>query len=289
MVYSLSLAGIHIKIVSEVALNVDQQLQAFLDPRGPEPDCRVDVSWDWNAVELPGPCDYMGEDLLCRYYRVGDQWYCLTKGRPGIPVSCAVYSADCRAISCTINAVPFLAPPDNLGSMLRMLPMRRILLEHRAAFLHASRISVREKAILFAAPSGTGKTTQAGLWHDCRGAEILGNDRTLLRKIDGTWQSFGYPLDGSDPVLRNAVAPLGAVVLLEQGPVNRVCQMSPRAALPRLMRQSVLDSWNPSDQTSVLELLADLMEDIPVLELTCTPDERAVAALEAALTENEVL
>ena len=126
MVYSLSLAGIHIKIVSEVALNVDQQLQAFLDPRGPEPDCRVDVSWDWNAVELPGPCDYMGEDLLCRYYRVGDQWYCLTKGRPGIPVSCAVYSADCRAISCTINAAPFLAPPDNLGSMLRMLPMRRI-------------------------------------------------------------------------------------------------------------------------------------------------------------------
>lgn len=289
MVHSLSLAGVHIKIVSEVALNVDQQLQAFLDPWGPEPDCRVDVSWDWDEAALPEPCDYRGEDLLCRYYRVGEQWYCLTKGRPGIPVSCAVYTADCRSISCTINAASFLAPPNNLGSILRMLPMRRILLEHRAAFLHASRIFVREKAILFAAPSGTGKTTQARLWRDCCGAEILGNDRTLLRKIDGTWQSFGYPLDGSDPVLRNAVAPLGAVVLLEQGPVNRVRNLLPRAGLPQLMRQSVLDSWNPFDQTSVLELLAELMADIPVLQLTCTPDARAVAALEAVLKENEVL
>lgn len=171
-----------------------------------------------------------------------------------------------------------------------MLPMREIFLRFGALFLHASQITYQGRGILFTAPSGTGKTTQAKLWQQYRGAEILCNDRTLTRKVDGAWRTYGYPLDGSEPVCSSAVNPLGAVVLLEQGRrENRVERLGPAKALPRLMRQVVLDCWSGEARAEAMELLITLMEDVPVYLLTCTPEEQAVETLEAKLMEDEVI
>lgn len=52
-------------------------------------------------------------------------------------------------------------------------------------FFHAAQITYQETGILFAGPSGAGKTTQAKLWERFRNARIICNDRTLLRKQDG--------------------------------------------------------------------------------------------------------
>ena len=85
------------------------------------------------------------------------------------------------------------------------------------------------------------------------------------------------------------MSPLGAVVLLRQGPVNEVRPLTPRQCVPELMEQMVLDAWNQADVAKALGLLTDLVAKVPVFRLTCTPDEGAVTALETVLREYEVI
>lgn len=204
-------------------------------------------------------------------------------------MSCTWYSSDCREMVCAVNTETCHVPQDNERQILRMLPMREIFLRFGVLFLHASQIAYRGRGILFTAPSGTGKTTQAKLWKEYRNAEIICNDRTLTRKVDGVWYTYGYPLDGSEPVRSSAVNTLGAVVLLEQGTVNAVERLRPTKALPRLMRQVVMDVWSSEARAAAMELLILLMEDIPVFLLTCTMDKQAVDILDEKLIEEGVI
>ena len=50
--------------------------------------------------------------------------------------------------------------------------MKKILLKYNGIILHSSFINFENKAILFSAPSGTGKSTQADLWKKYKNAEI---------------------------------------------------------------------------------------------------------------------
>ena len=168
-----------------------------------------------------------------------------------------------------------------------MLPMREIFQHFQTVFLHASQIAIRGKGILFTAPSGTGKTTQAKLWKQYRGAEIICNDRTLTRKLDGLWHTYGYPIDGSEPVRSEKVNRLRCVVLLRQGLTNTIQPLPPARAVSLLMRQVVFDTWSGTARATAMQQLLSLVEDIPVFLLTCTPDERAVEMLEQKLKEIE--
>lgn len=163
--------------------------------------------------------------------------------------------------------------------------MRRIMMQHGVLFFHASQIGLGDRGILFTAPSGTGKTTQAKLWHKHRGAQLLCNDRTLT---DGSL-TYGYPMDGSEPVITGERRSLGAIVVLEQAPRNAVRALRPREILPRLMPQLVLDTWDPAASAAAMELLLNLISQTPVYLLRCTPDECAVQCLEQQLFMDGVI
>lgn len=289
MEFCLQLGGLLFRFQSERPLTLGPELRPFLMEEAAGPAAvSVSVSWDWQSLSLP-QTDPLGQDALLTYYAQGERRWCYLRGGPKGPIGCTVYGLACTQMACTINAEPFLYPIKAVGSILRMLPLREIFLRHQTLFLHASQISYRGQGILFAAPSGTGKTTQAKLWRQYRGAELVCNDRTLTRKADGCWRTWGYPLDGSEPVRSTAVNRLGCVVLLQQGAENRVTELRPARAAGLLMRQAVMDCWNSEARAQTLELICTLLQDVPVLLLTCRPDEQAVQALEAALIEKGVL
>ena len=52
---------------------------------------------------------------------------------------------------------------------LSLLALERRLSERPCLILHCAYLEYQGKAMLFSAPSGTGKTTQAGLWEQYRG------------------------------------------------------------------------------------------------------------------------
>lgn len=279
----LQIGGIRFRFDSDYDMIVEESLAPFSDPQQGPADVSVRVLHD--ALPLPRPKGVMvGEDLLMEYYRDDDRLLCFTRGGQNGYLACCVCSADQRELVCRLRFPPG-SPADTLGNLLRMIPLRQLLLQRRVLFLHASQIALGPTGILFSAPSQTGKTTQAKLWSAHRSAQILCNDRTLT---DGH-RTYGFPVDGSEPVLSGEARALGAIVLLEQAPENTVRRLRLREALPRLMAQLVIDVWNPDARTAAADQLLELGARIPIYLLRCTPDENAVVCLEQQLRKDGVI
>ncbi|MCD7736456.1 MAG: bacterial transcriptional activator domain-containing protein [Lachnospiraceae bacterium] len=230
-----------------------------------------------------------GEDGIFRYYRKGGQFYQLAIPGAEGSVSLTAYPADFSKITLYINEGAFPGVVRTADKVLQLLPMKQLLAHHGAFLLHSSRIAVNGRAILFTAPSQTGKTTQARLWRQYAGAEIAGNDRTLLRMAGGEIITSGYPVDGSSPVYSGVELSLGAIAVLRQGPEDRAERLPAAAALGRLMEQTALDAWNGEERTQAQRFWLDLLKRCPVYRLTCRPDEGAVQCLKNQLERDEVI
>lgn len=283
MTIHLRIGGIRFRFDSDTEILIEESFAPFFCTEKNVIDVNVRVFHNFCDAPLPSS-PMLGEDLLMEYYRENGRLHCLTKGGQGRYLSCCVCDEALRELTCYLDLAPG-SPADTLGNLIRMIPIRRILLQRGVLFFHASQISVDGAGILFTAPSQTGKTTQARLWKQHRNAELLCNDRTLT---DGT-DTYGFPADGSEPVISGEVRRLGAVVVLEQAPQNTVRRLRPREILPRLMPQQVIDVWDPESRSEAAELLLSLASRSPVYLLSCTPDEGAVVCLERQLRMDGVI
>ncbi len=170
-------------------------------------------------------------------------------------------------------------------TILRAMEAEHLLAQSGALLFHSSFICVDGRAVLFTAPSGTGKSTQAELWRRFRGAKILNGDRSVIRKSQGGYHAFGIPFCGSSDICEPACLPIAAIVVLSQAPENRIAPLKGIRAFRALWEGCSVHSWNREDMEHCSETLADLISQVPVFHLACTPDEGAVLALESELTK----
>ena len=98
-----------------------------------------------------------------------------------------------------------------------LLALERRLVRRDEMVLHCAYVEYEGEAILFSAPSETGKTTQADLWAKHRGSRTVNGDRALLGKTGGRWTAQGWPVCGTSEVCHNESIPIRAVVMLSQG------------------------------------------------------------------------
>lgn len=164
-----------------------------------------------------------------------------------------------------------------------LLGLETLLLKYDGLLLHSSFIRWRGEGILFSAPSGTGKSTQADLWVKYEDAEILNGDRAGLRCCGRRWMAFGLPLAGSSYIFRNEAAPVSAVVTLAQGSVNRIRRLEPMEAFRRLYPETTIHQWHRSSAEKAVSLLMNLISQVPVFLLECRPDEEAVRLLKETI------
>ena len=158
----------------------------------------------------------------------------------------------------------------------------QLLLHRGAVMFHASYIAYEGQGIIFTAPSQTGKSTQAELWRKHRGAEILNGDKAGVTPGPAGAMVHSLPFSGTSGICKNRSLPLRAIVVLSQAPVNAVRRMGPSEAVTALCGNIFADKLVPEEWTMALNLLLDLLVTVPVYHLACTPDVRAVEALEAA-------
>lgn len=287
MKVTLSLGEVIISIKVDWEVSLNPELVPFLI-QSTRPDVSANIYWEWDEEKLPDT-EYLGRDSLQKYFK-RDKGYCaLTIADSEVYQARSEYTHDFEHIDCFINKDCCRAENMNIGTLMRFLPMRSVLTHFGILFFHASQISYGGRGIVFTAPSGIGKTTQAKLWQKTRGAELLCNDRTLIRKRDGKWQTYGYPLDGSEPVRSTKVTPLGCIVLLQQAEENQVERLKGSKAVAGLMSQLVIDAWDIDARNRTIELLIELLGEIPVYRLSCTPQEDAVECLENKLLEEGML
>ena len=164
-----------------------------------------------------------------------------------------------------------------------LLALERRLIARDSLILHCAYMVYQGEAILFSAPSETGKTTQANLWEKYRGSRTVNGDRALLGKRNGRWTAQGWPVCGTSEVCHNEEFPIRAVVMLSQAKENQAQQLPPGRAFPLLYSQITVNKWNMKDHLHAIDLIQEMAEGIPVFHLGCTISEEAVECLEKAL------
>ncbi len=175
------------------------------------------------------------------------------------------------------------------ASFLSTIGLHHRLLKRSMPILHASYVEYKGSAILFAAPSQVGKSTQAELWRLHAGAEVINGDRVLLRPEQDGWYACGFPGCGTSGICKNRTLPIKAIVLLQQAPENRMEAVSLKEKLHALLTGTEVYRWNIRDIDLAMEIAQSIAEHVPILRLCCRPDQAAVQLLHQTLFGGEAL
>ena len=172
--------------------------------------------------------------------------------------------------------------------VLNALCVEHLVTESGGFVFHCAYIAFQGKAILFTAPSGTGKSTQAELWAKYKDAKIVNGDRAVVCKAD-TLRAEGIPFSGSSTYCSNHSLPITAIVYLSQAPKTTIRRLRGMEAFFKIWEGVSVNTWNKEDMERVSQVVQQAAGEIPVYHLACTPDLLAVEALEEALRKQESL
>ena len=142
---------------------------------------------------------------------------------------------------------------------------------------HSSAIAVDGKAYLFAAPSGTGKSTHTRLWREIFGerAVTVNDDKPLVKIEDGKATVYGTPWDGKHKLSNNISTSVAGVCFLTRGEKNSIKRLQPMEALPEFLSQT----FRPLTEEGVGKMLGLAMKatsEIPMWKLACNISDEAV-------------
>ena len=161
-----------------------------------------------------------------------------------------------------------------------------LLAKERKLNLHASFIVYRNKAILFSAPSGTGKSTQADLWKKyVSSVEIINGDRAIIGIEDGDVKAYGLPFCGTSKITINQNFNLNTIVILRQGKINKLIELSAKDSYKYLYSQINWIGWDKKLQINILDLLEKVVSSIKIYYFECLPEQSAVEMLKTMIAK----
>ena len=156
------------------------------------------------------------------------------------------------------------------------------MLEFDTFLMHGAVVAVGDKAWLFTAPSGTGKTTHINLWlKNIPGSYVVNGDKPLIH-VGDECTVYGTPWAGKEKMNRNVGVKLCGIVILNRGLKNHIEKVPMSKILPVLIQQSYRPKTRV-DLEKTLSLLSRLGRKIPMYQLYCNMND------EAALTAYNVL
>lgn len=264
------------------ALRADSLLPAFVQSSGAA-DFVLNIYHD-PEVRIPAPLIY--EDYFSRvYWKDGKAWMENsahgTMKTWGYSILHAAWKEPLR--------LQILSPTSTfqMEHVLSGMMMESRLLANDRLILHASVIRRKNHVILFSAPGGTGKSTQAELWRQNADAEILNGDRVLIRCDGDELLACGLPFAGTSAICKDFSHPIRAIVVLRQGTENRAEAMQPMEAMKCLLSQISLQRWNQRDLEAAIRLTERLIAELPIYRFSCLPEKSAVEYLQQVLTEKD--
>jgi MoaA/NifB/PqqE/SkfB family radical SAM enzyme len=265
------IADMTVKVESDLPLN-DTTFQAKFEPfRLEEPgDDVISIRHHFSLPEIDKKG--LGTEVYRRVpwaiYRQGGSWIYLgisPRAEEQRPHRVAVFDED-------HTHARIYSPDDeafrkgNLAS-LTMFPtdqilLARILADREGCFLHSSGVILDGKGLLFVGHSDAGKSTTVTMLKGQ--AEILCDDRNIVRKKDGGFRVYGTWSHGDVPDVSSASAPLHAILFLKQAADNRIVPVennkeSLQVLLACLIKPFVTTDW--WDKT--LTFIESLVKGVP--------------------------
>ena len=170
-------------------------------------------------------------------------------------------------------------------ALLRLIANR--LPEYDTILFHGAAVAVDGNAYLFAARSGTGKTTHIRLWlQQLPQAYILNGDKPFL-KVSGNDRILvcGTPWRGKERLGCSEILPLKAICILERAKDNRICSVTPKDASQALLHQVHIPDGVAGVRT--IHLLNRICREVPLFRLGCNMDpEAAQVSIRAMLAKD---
>lgn len=147
--------------------------------------------------ELPCPSGKMlinRKDLIVCQTDAGEErilWV------PGIPEPYAFYRETAENTAEIIVAETWRERLYSDTIFNSFLALEKRMISRSGLILHCAYLNHKGGAILFSAPSETGKSTQAHLWEQYRAdSQTVNGDRALLQKTEDGWSAKGWPVCG---------------------------------------------------------------------------------------------
>lgn len=261
----------------------------FLDDGILTPFAIAEAAWDWDVslrvvdtlTPPRGSCVFSDPGRMV--YRDGGQFISYI-GSVGITLDGAYIRAE-RSQGRTDVEIRRSALRGRITPrvLLTALEAEHLIVSTGGFLLHASCICHNGEAILFTAASGTGKSTQASLWQQLRGAEIINGDRCVVKRGENGFEACGIPFSGSSGICKSRRMPLRAIVCLDQAPKTTIARLNALRAFRLIWAGCSYHTWNSDDISRCSDTVMEAVSRIPIFYLACTPDESAVIALEQAL------
>ena len=165
----------------------------------------------------------------------------------------------------------------------------RKLIDYNGIMLHASAIVVDDKAYLFSAPSGTGKSTHTGKWLELFGesAYILNDDKPAIRVLDDGIYAYGTPWSGKCDISVNKKVKLQGICFLERDKKNYIELMDNVTSIFRLYH-ATLKKLSFEQINRVMDIIDSIVNKIPIYKMGCTPTVEAAKMAYDAMSKSEV-
>ena len=186
------------------------------------------------------------------------------------PYKIATVSRDLRRVALQMR-VRTLQP---IHFPLDELLVNALLARGGGVELHACGVIDRGQGLLFIGNSGDGKTTTARLWE--RDAEIISDDRVVVRARGGGWTIYGTPWHGEAEICSAGRAPLHRVYVLDKAGRNGVTPLRPAEAAARLFACAFPPFHDRQGLSTVVDTLGELAASVPVARLSFVNDPSAV-------------
>lgn len=141
---------------------------------------------------------------------------------------------------------------------------------------HGAAVEYQNKAYVFAAPSGTGKTTHISLWKKHLGdsLSVINGDKPIIKAAQNDFTVYGTPWAGKEGLHNNIKAPLKAICFLKQGKQNKILRLDKSDALTRILKQVYMPK-NKNALSQTLSLISNIIENIPIYLLECDISDNA--------------
>lgn len=138
--------------------------------------------------------------------------------------------------------------------------------------LHSACITLGERGYLFAGVSGSGKSTISEIWQKDGEAEVLTDERVIIREHDNDLWAFGTPWHGTSEIHKNSGAPIGKIFFIKHGRENRAVPISKTDAANRLMVRCFPPFWNREGMEFALDFCSKVAEAKDCYELEFVND-----------------
>lgn len=162
--------------------------------------------------------------------------------------------------------------------------LARLLADRQGFYLHSCGMNLKGQGLLFAGNSEAGKSTVATMLKGK--AEILCDDRIIVRKRPGGFRIYGTWNHGDVPDISSGSAPLKALMFLEKAGENRLTPLSDKKETTRrilgcLVRPFVTVDW----WEKTLGVIDQVAEEIPCYELRFDRTGGVADLLESLVTD----